>query len=222
MMWLATLVLLSACGPVPSEPAPDFAKGGPGGGTKYKVRFITGINPAGDGEIVSDWMPSAGIALNTGDPWKSLSLSSADISLVNFTHGSWTEGSCATYAPSKQVNVTNWDIHGTSPVLTFAGTYRGNFSLSRARTGYQVAFDGDRVVEGTVVPASGGIHNVVSGGNVGYETSSGTDWFRLELRSSAWQFGSGSSPDGVTNPVGVEAACVNLTIEARKVSLITP
>ena len=38
----------------------------------------------------------------------------------------------------------------------------------------------------------------------------------------AFKSGSASRPDGVSNPAGAEVACVNYTIEARKVSLIVP
>lgn len=192
--------------------------------TLYELRFITGINPSGDGEVQSGWFPDAGITLNTRAPWKSLTVSVATIDLVNFTHGSWTGGGCATFRTAKSINVTNWDIAGTSPVLTFAGTWRGTLSISQGSGGGGLAFDGDRVVGGVVTPGAGGIHNVVGSGTP-IETKDPTgnnDWFRLEIRDAALKFGSASSPDGLTNPVGVELACANFTIEARKLSLITP
>jgi len=37
-------------------------------GTKYKLRFASGVNPAGDGEIQSPWFPDAGVTLNTRSP----------------------------------------------------------------------------------------------------------------------------------------------------------
>jgi len=192
--------------------------------TLYKLRFISGVNPAGDGELQSEWFPDAGIALNTRAPWKSVSVGAANIDLVNFTHGSWTAGGCATFRTAKSINVTNWDIAGTSPVLTFAGTWRGTLSISQSVGAGGLAFDGDRVVSGVVTPGAGGIHNVVGSGT-SIETKDPTgnnDWFRLEIRDAALKFGSASSPDGLTNPVGVEVACANFTIEARKLSLIVP
>ena len=88
--------------------------------------------------------------------------------------------------------------------------------------GTGVRFDGDRVVSGVVTPGAGGIHNIVASGTT-IETRDPTgnnDWFRLEIRDASIKFGSASSPDGITNPVGVEVACASFTIEARKVSLI--
>jgi len=191
--------------------------------TLYKLRFISGVNPAGDGEMQSGWFPDAGIALNTRAPWKSVTVSSATIDLVSFTHGSWTAGACATFTSTKPINVTNWDIAGTSPILTFAGTWRGTLSISQT-AGTGIGFDGDRVVNGLVTPSAGGIHNVVGSGTT-IETRDPTgnnDWFRLEVRDAAMKFGSASSPNGITNPVGVEVACASFTIEARKLSLIVP
>ena len=75
-----------------------------------------------------------------------------------------------------------------------------------------------------MTPSAGGIHNVV-GGNSAVETrdpSGNNDWFRIELRDTGLKFGSASSPDGISNPIGAEVACANFTIEARKTSLITP
>jgi len=204
------------------HPVPSAALQSPAS-TLYKLRFITGVNPAGDGELQSGWFPDAGIALNTRAPWKSVTVNAATIDLVNFTHGSWTAGSCATFTSAKPINVTNWDIAGTSPVLTFAGTWRGTLSISQT-AGTGVGFDGDRVVNGLLTLGAGGIHNVVGSGTT-IETRDPTannDWFRLEIRDAALKFGSASSPDGMTNPVGVEVACANFTIEARKLSLITP
>jgi len=220
---LATTIL--ACGD-PADPAmspPPSVAVQTSVSTLYKLRFITGVNPAGDGEIQSGWFPDAGMALNTRAPWKSVTVNPATIDLVNFTHGSWTAGGCATFRIAKSINVTNWDIAGTSPVLTFAGTWRGALSISQT-AGTGVAFDGDRAVSGVLTPGAGGIHNVVGNGTT-IETRDPTgnnDWFRLEIRDAAMKFGSASSPDGITNPVGVEVACANFTIEARKLSLIVP
>lgn len=191
--------------------------------TLYKLRLITGVTAAGDGELQSDWFPEGGIALNTRAPWKTISVSGATIDLVNFTHGAWTAGNCASFRTSKSIAVTNWDIAGTSPVRSFAGKWRGSFGVSQM-SGTTVGFDGDRVVDGIVNPSAGGIHNVV-GTTIGIETrdpSGNDDWFRVELRNVAMKFGSASSPDGQVNPVGVEVACANFTIEARKASLASP
>jgi len=193
-------------------------------GTKYKLRFVSGVNPAGDGEIQSLWFPNAGVTLNTRSPWKGLTVSGATITLVNSTHGDWSATSCASFFDKGYpVNVTTWDVASTAPVLSFAGSWYGTLTISQT-SGTSVAFDGDRVVDGVVTPSAGGIHNVV-GGNSAVETRDPTgnnDWFRIELRDTGLKFGSDSSPDGISNPVGAEVACANFTIEARKTSLITP
>ena len=192
--------------------------------TLYKLRLITGVTVAGDGELQSDWFPDAGIALNTRAPWKSLTVSGATIDLVNFTHGDWTAGNCDSFRTTMSISITNWDIAGTSPVRSFAGKWRGSFGVSQT-SGTTVSFDGDRVVDGVVTQSAGGIHNVVTNGNAAIETkdpSASNDWFRLEIRNAAVKFGSASSPDGQGNPVGVEVACANFSIEARKASLVFP
>ena len=225
--FIAALIMSSAAC---TDPTTAVARVKPTGPTEavaavlYKVRLIVGVNPAGDGEVQSAWFPDAGIQLNTRAPFKSLSLAGATIDLVNYTHGAWTAGTCATFSTSKSINITNWDVTGSSPALTFAGTWRGTLTTSQT-TGTSVSFDGDRLVNGVVTPSAGGIHNVVSNGNAAIETKDPTgnnDWFRLEIRNAALKFGSASSPDGISNPVGVEVACANFTIEARKSSLVTP
>ena len=60
---------------------------------KYKLRFVSDVNPAGDGEIQSPWFPDAGVTLNARSPWKSLTVTGASISLVNYTHGDWSAAS---------------------------------------------------------------------------------------------------------------------------------
>ena len=196
-----------------------------GSTTKYKLRFVYGVNPAGDGEIQSPWFPDAGVTLNTRSPWKSLTISGATISLVNYTHGDWSTPLCATFFDNGySVNVTTWDIASTNPVLSFAGSWYGTLTVSQSN-GTNLGFDGDRLVDGVVTPSAGGIHNVVTNLNAAVETRDPTgnnDWFRIEFRNSGMKFGSASSPDGISNPVGAEVACANYTIEARKVSLITP
>ena len=69
-----------------------LAKGGGSGSgtTLYKLRFISGVNPAGDGEIASDWFPASGISINDKNPWGSISINPATLNLVNSTHGSWS------------------------------------------------------------------------------------------------------------------------------------
>jgi hypothetical protein len=193
--------------------------------TKYKLRFVSGVNPAGDGEIESPWFPDAGLTLNTKTPWKNLSASGATLTLVNSTHGDWSAPTCDTFLHrAYPVSITTWDVAGTSPVLSYAGSWYGTFSIGQSN-GTNVGFDGDRLVGGVVTPSAGGIHNVVTYSIAAVETrdpSGNNDWFRIELRNAGMQFGSASSPDGVTNPIGAEVSCANFTIEARKTSLITP
>jgi len=193
-------------------------------GTKYKLRFASGVNPAGDGEIQSSWFPDAGMTLNTRSPWKNVTVPGATITLVNYTHGDWSAASCAGFFDKGYpVNVTTWDIASTAPALSFAGSWYGTLTISQT-TSTGVIFDGDRVLDGVATPSAGGIHNVV-GGNSAVETrdpSGNNDWFRIELRDTGLKFGSASSPDGISNPIGAEVACANFTIEARKTSLITP
>ena len=196
-----------------------------GSTTKYRLRFVNGVNPAGDGEIQSLWFPDAGVTLNTRYPWKSLTISGATISLVNYTHGDWSAPTCSTFLNrSYPVSVTTWDIASTDPVLSYAGSWYGTLTVGQTN-GTNLGFDGDRLVDGIVTPSAGGIHNVVTNVNAAVETrdpSGNNDWFRIEFRNSGMQFGSASSPDGSSNPVGAEVACANFTIEARKASLITP
>lgn len=225
---LVFALAVGACSDPPSDvlgpPAQAIAvQASPASGTKYKLRFVSGVNPAGDGEIQSPWFPDAGVTLNTRSPWKSLTISGSTIVLVNYTHGDWSAASCASFFDKGYpVNVTTWDIASTAPVLSFAGSWYGTLTISQT-SGTGVAFDGDRVVDGVATPSAGGIHNVV-GGNTAFETRDPTgnnDWFRIELRDTGLKFGSASSPDGISNPVGAEVACANFTIEARKVALIT-
>ncbi len=194
------------------------------GSTKYKLRFVSAVNSAGDGEIQSPWFPNAGLTLNTRSPFKNLTIAGATITLVNFTHGDWNAANCAAFfSKGYPVNVTTWDIAGTNPLLSFAGSWYGTLTIGQT-TGTGIGFDGDRLVNGVVTPSAGGIHNVV-GSNTAIETRDPTgnnDWFRVELRNTGMKFGSASSPDGVSNPLGAEVACTNFTIEARKTSLITP
>lgn len=222
------LAATAACSDAPrtilAPPSPLVPSQAAQAATRYRLRFVSGVNPAGDGEIQSPWFPDAGVTLNTRSPWKSLTISGATITLVNYTHGDWSATNCATFFDKGYpVNVTTWDIAGTNPVLSFAGSWYGTLSISQT-SGTGIGFDGDRLVDGVVSPGAGGIHNVV-GGNTAVETrdpSGNNDWFRMELRNTGMKFGSASSPDGISNPIGAEVACANFTIEARKTSLITP
>jgi hypothetical protein len=197
-----------------------LAKGGPPAPpTLYKLRFIQGVNPAGDGEIQSDWFPVDGITLNTRTPWKSLTINGATIGLVNYTHGDWP--TCESFNHSYVIRQTNWDIAGTSPVLSYAGTWFGALTVSNGG----LAFDGDRLVDGVLTPSAGGIHNVVSVVSSSVETKDPTgnnDWFQLDVRNAALKFGSASRADGVTGLMGVAVSCANFTLLAKKTSLITP
>ena len=225
---LIALALVVACSePVTTTVAPPthvVASPAAQAATKYKLRFVTGVNPSGDGEIQSAWFPDAGLTLNTRSPWKSVTVS-APIDLVNFTHGDWSAPSCSTFlSRSYPTSVANWDIASTSPLLSYAGSWYGTLTVGQTN-GTNLGFDGDRVVNGVVTPSAGGIHNVVTNANATVESRDPTgnnDWFRIEFRNAGMQFGSASLPDGITNPVGAEVTCANFTIEARKTSLITP
>ena len=226
---MLALAATAACSDAPrtilAPPArPVASQAAQPSGTKYKLRFVSGVNPAGDGEVQSPWFPDAGLTLNTRSPWKNVTAFGATLMLVNSTHGNWSAPSCAAFFDKAySVNVTTWDIASTSPVLSFAGSWYGTLTIGQT-TGTSVGFDGDRLVGGIVTPSAGGIHNVVAG-NAAIETrdlTGNNDWFRVELRDTGMKFGSASSPDGVSNPIGAEVACANFTIEARKVSLITP
>jgi hypothetical protein len=221
LLGVASLVL-AGCGtdrtptmpPGALDPNPMLAKGGGGTPTLYKIRFVSGVASSGDGEIASDWFPDAGITMNARDPWKSVT-AVGTIDLVNYTHGDWNAGNCASFTHSLPINRTNWDIAGTTPTLSFAGTWSGSVSVSSTGGSFNFYFDGDRVGGG------GGIHNIASNQNAAIRTAGPNgDWYRIEYRNALLKFGSASSADGVTNPYGVEAACANFTLEARKVSLL--
>ena len=187
--------------------------------SRYRLRFMTG---GGLGEIQSDWFPDTGVVLNTRTPWKSLVVRGVTVDLVNFTHGSWGAGTCATFTSSAAVKRTNWDIEGTD--LSFAGRWFGTLDIWQSK-GTHLAFDGDRVVDiggaPAVDPTAGGIHNVVTNGNAAVETSGPNyDWFQLTINNAAMKFGSASTSDGSSNPVGAEVACANFRIEAWKASLV--
>jgi hypothetical protein len=218
MMLAGVIAVLVACADASSPTAlpladqAGLAKGGGGGGTTYKARFIVGSIPEGDGEISSDWFPSGGYSISANNPWRQVTIGSVSLNLNNFTHGDLAHGTCAVFIANtgSSWNLSNWDIAGTNPVRTYAGTWFGSVTFSR---GY-FAFDGDRV------GGAGGIHNAVSQSNVVVETvGPNKDWFRQEFRNAGLKFGSASTPDGapLLNP---ELACANFTIELRKTSLI--
>ena len=184
----------------------------------YKFRFISGVSPSGDGEISSDWFPDVGIRIAVNNPWVQVDLGGTTIGLNNFTHGDFSVGKCAEFLANYQlpVNLVNWDIAGTSPTRSYAGTWNGTVII---KDGY-LAFDGDRVVNGVLTPGAGGIHNVVTQQNVTIKTQDpNNDWFRQEVRNAAFKFGGASTPDGADMP-NSELACINYTIELRKTTLI--
>jgi hypothetical protein len=218
---LISFALACADGATSPRPLPQgavTARGPSASAPRYKLQFVFGVDSLGDGEIRSASFPDTGVVLNTRAPWKSLTVSGVTIDLVNFTHGSWSSGTCATFAISATVNQTNWDVATTG--LSFAGRWRGTVAISQMN-GTSVSFDGDRIVDTTVTPAAGGIHNVVTNANFPRETKDPTgkgEWFQLQLRSAAMKFGSASTPDGSSNPPGAEVACANFTIRAEKVT----
>src|SRR5689334_15982541 len=148
----ATAACSDNAGTVLGPASRSIVQAAPSGGTKYKLRVVSGVNPAGDGEIQSPWFPDAGVTLNTRSPWKSLTISGATITLVNYTHGDWSAASCAGFFnKGYPVNVTTWDIASTAPVLSFAGSWYGTLTISQTSSS-GVAFDGDRVIDGVVTP----------------------------------------------------------------------
>jgi hypothetical protein len=215
MMLAGVVAILVACvdaspTALPLAEQAGLAKGGGGGGgaTLYKARFVIGSIPEGDGEISSDWFPAAGFSISANNPWRQVSISNVTLNLNNVTHGDFGEGQCAVFIGNFGLdwNLSNWDIAGTEPVRTYAGTWFGTVTFSK---GY-LAFDGDRV------GGAGGIHNVVTQSNPVVETvGDNKDWFRQEVRNAPLKFGSASTPDGAPLP-NAEIACANYTIELRK------
>ena len=115
---------------------PDLA---PGGSSLYQLQFIVETN---QGEITSPPFPANGIALNTKDPWKNLTVNGAALSLNNYTHGDWSI--CAA-GQTRDVQV-NWDIDGATPVRSFAGSWQGELKLWRGRSVLNLAFAGPRLL----------------------------------------------------------------------------
>lgn len=184
---------------------PELAQSG--GTARYQLQFIVETN---QGEITSAPFPAGGIALNTKDPWRQLSVSGAPLSLNNYTHGDWTSAECAEY-PDVQVT---WDIAGTSPVRSFAGSWLGNLNVWRNRAGVNLSFAGGRV------GGSGSIDNVVTNNNAAYEERGpGDSYFLLRFTDARMGFGSPSSPDGngtLALLPGYEAACANFSLKATR------
>lgn len=214
----------SACSDAsnPTVPlGPAAAKGGGAGTGLYQIRFTwTRTDASGnpmEGEIQSDWFPAAGTALNTNDPWRSLSVKDAVLQLVNHTHGDYSTGtSCTRFADVK----VDWDIAGTATATSdprsFAGPWAGQMDISRSRGGINWYFAGNRISGG------GEIRNIASNGNTPLESrdpTGGGGWFQLEFTNARLGFGSGSSPDGqgtLLDLPGYEAACANFTVRAEK------
>ena len=215
---IAIAAAVSACATAEAPTAlswgPDasLAKGSGGGAVLYKARLIAGVIGSGDGEITSDWFPAAGFSISASNPWKSVSFPNETLYLNNFTHGDFTQGQCAVFVANFEFrwNLSNWDIAGTDPIGSYAGTWRGTVSFGKG----SFAFDGDRV------GGAGGIHNVVTQNNSFVETvGPNKDWFRQEVRNAPFKFGSASAPEG--EPLQyAEIACANYTIELRKAALI--
>ena len=221
---IAFTAALSACGTadaptaLPLSGEAGLAKGGPGGGgggsALYQVHFISA--DTGDGEITtSEGFPPQGISISTSNPWKGIVVSGVNLHLNNFTHGDMSpQGHCVTsyalYSITKQW--ANWDLENDS-IASYAGEWTGTVTI---KSGY-LAFDGDRVV-GEGIPAGGGIHNVVTQQNAATLTADPEkNWFRQQVRNALFKFSAVSTPDGQQRD-GSEFACVNYTIELRKMT----
>lgn len=217
--FIAFVVALSACGTaeaptaLPLSDEAGLAKGGSGGGggggAKYQVHFISRVAGV-DGEITSEGFPPQGISISTNNPWKGIVVSGATLNLNNFTHGDILQGTCKSYdnyTTTKQW--ANWDLVN-EPTRSYAGQWNGTVTI---KSGY-LAFDGDRVV-GDGTPPGGGIHNVVTQQNPATLTAESDSVFRQEVRNALFKFSGVSTPDGAPTD-GAEFACVNYTIELRK------
>jgi hypothetical protein len=178
------------------------------GSARYQLQFIVETN---QGEITSAPFPSGGIALNTRDPWKQLTVNGSPISLNNYTRGEWSAPTCAEY---QDVRV-GWDIGGTAPVRSFAGSWLGEVKVWRGRTGVNLAFAGMRT------DGPGEIRNVVTNNNAVYEErGAGDSYFLIRFTNARMGFGSLSTPDGsgtLGELPGYEAACANFSLKATRV-----
>jgi len=209
---ISLVAILASCDTPPTSAdgavaaVPDLAQAA--GSGRYQLQFIIETN---EGEIASPPFPSGGVALNTKDPWRQLSVSGVLLSLNNYTHGDWTSQECAEY---QDVRV-NWDIAGTSPVRSFLGSWSGDLSVWRNRAGVNLSFVGPRV------GGAGQISNVVTNNNAAYEErGAGDSYFLLRFTNARMGFGSPSSPDGngtLAGLPGYEAACANFTLKATRV-----
>jgi hypothetical protein len=183
---------------------PDLAGAG---SALYQLQFIVETN---QGEITSPPFPASGVALNTRDPWKNLTVGGAALSLNNSTHGDWS--TCAANQ-SRDVQV-NWDITGTMPVRSFAGSWHGELKLWRGRSGVNLAFAGRRT------DGPGEISNVVTNNNAVYEErGAGDSYFLLRFTNARMGFGSLSTPDGggtLGQLEGYETACANFSLKATR------
>lgn len=195
-----------------------LAKGGAGGGgggggggpVLYRAKLIAEL---GTGELTSDWFPAAGFTVSASNPWKQVSFSNVTLNLNNDTNGQWDQGQCGAFSLGMPYSKSYWDIEH-DPNVTYAGTWSGTVTFGK---GY-FAFDGDRVVDGVVMPALGGIHNVVTQQNPIVETAAGDKtWFQQQVRNAPFKFGSESAPNG-TRLLGPEVACVNYTIVLQRIN----
>ena len=209
----AALVLAVACADAPSSPATAEPSLGKTTETaRYKLQFIID-RPGLEGEITSAEFPANGVALNTADPWKSLKVSGALVTLTSPTHGDWASLKCSQFGDRK----VEWVIANTPEERTFAGDWILNVSTQRDRKGnISLYMDGPRA-EGA---EGGGIHNVATTGPA-EESNVGDAEFRLTFTNARMGFGSNSYPDDLgtlSNLPGYEAACANFTLVARKVT----
>jgi hypothetical protein len=206
--YLFSMGLLFGCDQMPVEPAQPTPSLAAGGSALYRLQFIVETN---QGEITSAPFPANGVALNTRDPWKQLTVNGAALSLNNYTHGDWSI--CAP-DPGRDVPVT-WDIAGTAPVRSFAGGWLGEVKLWRGRSGVNLAFEGSRT------NGPGAIKNVVTNNNVVYEERGvGDSYFLIRFTNARMGFGSLSTPDGggtLGQLEGYEAACANFSLKATRI-----
>lgn len=217
---LTLLLTLGACGEAP-EPtglalevtAPLTARsGGKPGPTapRYQLRFVV-TDPVAEGEIVSEPFPEGGVTLDLRDPFKRLDVWGARWDFVNYTHGVRGQGTCGPSNPA----VIDWDIAGTEPVRSFAGSWEGSLSLWKTRGTANLALSGVRVGgPGAITP------NAVTNENLVVESRAADDsWFEIRFAHARLAFGGDASPDGLGDLhalPGYEDACVNLTLRAER------
>lgn len=193
----------------PLNDAPPLAAAQSGGGL-YQLQFIT-EDPQTQGEITSEPFPAGGVQLNERDPWRDLEVPAA-WSLNNYTHGSWGQGTC-----TRGEAPVNWDIAGTDPVRSFAGSWAGTLKFWRNR-GMHFYLDGNRT------SGIGGIHNIASNRNAaiedeGVDSITGKRWFKITFQDAGMKFGGPSYPDDqgtLSETAEVEAACGNFVVLATE------